>query len=221
IVFGDNDFLAAHVSVLVDADLLLILSTAGGLYTSDPSDPSSRLVEEVKDIDQVLSYAGTSRSAFGTGGMRSKLEASKIAVSHQIPVVIAPKMEDILLKTVRGELHGSFVYPQEEKKLSRKKSWLKLLSAPKGKLVVDGGAEKAIRNGKSLLPAGIVSVEGIFSKGDVVAVLNEKGQIIGKGLVNFNSKELERIKGKKSTEVEKILKRKFTEAVHRDNMVVF
>ncbi|NPA17457.1 MAG: glutamate 5-kinase [Aquificae bacterium] len=221
IVFGDNDFLAAHVSVLIDADLLIILSTAGGLYTGEPSEPSSELIEEIRDIDAALSYAGASTSRFGTGGMRSKLEAAKIAVSHQIPVVIAPKKKDILLQLLEGKPSGSFIHPQKEAGLSRKKSWLKLLSAPKGKITIDDGAVKAIKEGKSLLPAGIKAVEGIFSKNDVVAILNEKGQIIGKGIVNFNYKELERIKGRKSGEVEKILKRKFTEAIHRDNMVVF
>jgi len=221
IVFGDNDFLAAHVSVLVNADLLIILSTAGGLYTGEPTDPSSQLIKEIRNIDDVLSYARASTSQFGTGGMRSKLEATKIAVSHQIPVVIAPKEKNILLQIFEGKPLGSFIYPQEKTKLSRKKSWLKLLSAPKGKITIDEGAVKAIKEGKSLLPAGIKAVEGIFSKNDVVAVLNEKGQIIGKGITNFNYGELEKIKGKKSIDVEKILKRKFTEVIHRDNMVVF
>jgi len=221
IVFGDNDFLAAHVSVLVNADLLIILSTAGGLYTGEPSDPSSKLIGEITDIDRVLSYARASTSQFGTGGMRSKLEAAKIAVSHQIPVVIAPKQKNIILQIISGESSGSFIHPQKKTKLSRKKSWLKLLSAPKGRITIDEGAVKAIREGKSLLPAGIKAVEGIFSKNDVVAILNEKGQIIGKGIINFNHKELKKIKGKKSGDVEKILKKKFTEAIHTDNMVVF
>ncbi|NPA12804.1 MAG: glutamate 5-kinase [Aquificae bacterium] len=221
IVFGDNDFLASHVSVLVDADLLVILSTAGGVYTGEPTDKNSQLIEEITDIDSVLSFAKASTSKFGTGGMRSKLEASKIAVSHGIPVVIAPKEKGIIEKVLSNNFKGTFIHPQREQKISRKKSWLKLLSAPKGRITVDKGAERAIKNGKSLLPAGIKSVEGIFTKNDVVAIINEDNQIIGKGIVNFNNREIEKIKGRKLDEIEKILKKKGTEVIHTDNMVVF
>ncbi|WP_457638685.1 glutamate 5-kinase [Persephonella sp.] len=221
IVFGDNDFLAAHVAVLTGADLLIILSTAGGVYTGDPSEKNAQLLKEIKDVDSVIEYAKASTSKFGTGGMRSKLEAAKIATGHRIPVVIAPKEKNILLDILSGKEKGSFIYPEKRKKLSRKKSWLKLLSAPKGRIVIDRGAEEALKKGKSLLPAGIKQVEGIFSKNDVVAIINEDNKIIGKGTVNYSYKELEQIKGKKSKEVEKILGRKFTEAVHRDNLVVY
>ncbi len=221
IVFGDNDFLAAHVSVLVSADLLIILSTAGGVYTKSPEEKDSHLIPEIKDVDKALQYAGASTSKFGTGGMRSKLEASKVAVSHNIPVIIVPKEKDVLLKILSGKPVGTFIHPQKERKLTKKKSWLKLLSAPKGRIIVDKGAEKALRKGKSLLPAGIIGVEGIFSKNDVVAIVNEEGQIIGKGIVNYSSEELKNIKKRKSTEIEKILGKKFTEAVHTDNLVVF
>lgn len=221
IVFGDNDFLAAHVSVLVNADLLIILSTAGGVYTGEPEEKNSILIEEIKSIDEVLSYARASKSKFGTGGMRSKLEAAKIATSHGIPVIIAPKKENIISEIFSGEITGSFIYPEKKRKISRKKSWLKLLSAPKGRIIIDKGAEKAIKEGKSLLPVGIKSCEGIFNKGDVVAILNEEGKIIGKGIVNYSCKDIEKIKGKKSQEVEAFLKKKFQEVIHRDNMVVF
>ncbi len=220
IVFGDNDFLAAHVSVLTNADLLIILSTAGGLYTSDPSDNKAELIKEIKDIDEALKFAKASKSKFGTGGMRSKLEAAKIATSHSIPVIIAPKMNNILLKLLEGEKIGSFIYPEKKKK-SLKKSWLLTLSAPKGKIIIDEGAEKALREGKSLLPAGIKEVEGIFNKKDVVAIENTSGKIIGKGIANYSYKELKKIKGKKSSDVEKILGKKFTEVIHRDNLVLF
>ena len=221
IVFGDNDFLAAHVAVLTNADLLIILSTAGGVYTGEPGEEGTQLIEEIKDVSQALQYAGTSKSKFGTGGMRSKLEAAQIATSHGIPVIISPKKEDIISQTLAGRITGSFIYPEKSKKLSRKKSWLKLLSAPKGRIIIDRGAEEAIRKGKSLLPAGIKDFEGIFSKNDVVAILNEEGKIIGKGIINYSYKEIEKIKGKKSSEVENLLNRKFTEVIHRDNLVVF
>ncbi len=220
IVFGDNDFLAAHVSVLVNADILIILSTAGGLYTKDPSEKDAQLISELIDIDYALKFAGSSKSKFGTGGMRSKLEAAKIATSHSIPVIIAPKEKGIVTRILSGEKVGTFIHP-EIKKRSRKKSWIQTLSAAKGILKVDRGAEKAIKEGKSLLPAGIKDIEGIFSKNDVVAIQNEEGKIIGKGIVNYSYRELKKIKGLKSKEIEKILKKKFTEAIHRDNMVVF
>jgi glutamate 5-kinase len=217
IVFGDNDFLAAHVSVLVQANLLIVLSTAGGLYTDEPSKKEAKLIEEIKEIDEVLNFAKSSKSKFGTGGMRSKLEAAKIAVSHSIPVVIAPRKENILIDIIEGKKVGSFLYPQKEKKISSKKSWLALLSMAKGKIIIDEGAEKALRSGKSLLPAGIVDVEGIFYPKDVVVIENQKGEIIGKGIVNYNYKEVKKYKGLKSSQ----LKEKPAEVIHRDNLVIF
>ncbi len=220
IVFGDNDFLAAHVSVLSNADLLIILSTAGGLYTGEPSEKTSKLIEEIENIDEALKYARSSKSKFGTGGMRSKLEAAKIATSHSIPVIIAPKKENIVLDLLTGKKIGSFIYPEKKKK-SQKKSWLLTLSAPKGKIIVDQGAEKALKEGKSLLPAGIKDIEGIFSKKDVVAIENLEGRIIGKGIANYSYRELKKIKGLQSKDVEKVLGKKFTEVIHRDNLVLF
>ncbi len=210
IVFGDNDFLAAHVSVLVNADLLVILSTAGGVYTNDPDSPDSKLIKEIKDINEALQFAGSSKSEFGTGGMRSKLEASEIAVSHGIPVVIAPKEENIVLDILSGNIKGTFIHKQK-KKYSGKKSWIALLSEVKGKVIVDEGAEKALKNGKSLLPAGIKQVDGYFSKGEVIAIENERGIIIGKGISEYNFKELKSVIGKKNQR----------EAIHTDNMVIF
>jgi len=210
IVFGDNDFLAAHVSVLINADLLIILSTAGGVYTNDPDNPDSKLIKEIKDINEALRFAGSSKSEFGTGGMRSKLEASEIAVSHGISVVIAPKENNVILDIINGNIKGTFIHKQK-KKYSGKKSWIALLSEVKGKVIIDKGAEKALKNGKSLLPAGIKQVDGYFSKGEVIAIENEEGIIIGKGISEYNFKELKSVIGKKNQR----------EAVHTDNMVIF
>ncbi len=210
IVFGDNDFLAAHVAVLLNADLLVILSTAGGLYTDDPSNKNAEIIKEIKDIEKALTFAKASKSKYGTGGMRSKLEAAEIAVSHGIPVVISPKKENIILEIIEGNIEGTFIHPKE-KKYKGKKSWIALLSEVKGKIKIDEGAEKALKTGKSLLTAGIKSVEGYFSKNDVVAIENNQGIIIGKGIVNYNWKQLNELKGKKSKK----------EAIHRDNMVIF
>ncbi len=217
IVFGDNDFLASHVAVLTQANLLIVLSTAGGLYTDEPSKEEAKLIEEIKEIDEVIEFAKSSKSKFGTGGMRSKLEAAKIAVSHSIPVVIAPKKENILLNILEGKKVGSFIFPEKKKKISSKKSWIALLSMAKGKIIVDEGAEKALRGGKSLLPAGIVDVEGIFYPKDVVVIENLEGEIIGKGIVNYSYKDIKKYKGLKSSE----LKDKPAEVIHRDNLVIF
>jgi glutamate 5-kinase len=222
IVFGDNDFLAAHVSLLTDANLLIILSTAGGLYTDDPSNPDAKLIEEIKvEVDQALNFAKSSKSKFGSGGMRSKLEAAKIAAQHSIPVIIAPKKKDIIVDILSGNKIGTFIHPYKAKKASSKKSWLELLSYPKGKLIVDAGAEKALKAGKSLLPSGIKEVEGIFNQKDVVAIANEEGNIIGKGIVNLGYKEIKKIKGLKTEKAKEILGKDVEEVVHADNIVIF
>jgi glutamate 5-kinase len=222
IVFGDNDFLAAHVSLLTDANLLIILSTAGGLYTDDPSNPDAKLIEEITvDVDQALNFAKSSKSKFGSGGMRSKLEAAKIATQHSIPVIIAPKKKDIIIDILSGNKIGTFIHPHKAKKVSSKKSWLELLSYPKGKLIVDAGAEKALKAGKSLLPSGIKEVEGIFNQKDVVAIANEEGNIIGKGIVNLGYKEIKKIKGLKTEKAKEILGKDVEEVIHADNIVIF
>ena len=222
IVFGDNDFLAAHVSLLTDANLLIILSTAGGLYTDDPSNPDAKLIEEIKaDVDEALNFAKSSKSKFGSGGMRSKLEAAKIATQHSIPVIIAPKKKDIIVDILSGNKIGTFIHPHKAKKSSSKKSWLELLSYPKGKLIVDAGAEKALKAGKSLLPSGIKEVEGIFNQKDVVAIANEEGNIIGKGIVNLGYKEIKKIKGLKKEKAKEILGKDVEEVIHADNIVIF
>ncbi len=210
IVFGDNDFLAAHVAVLINADLLIILSSAGGLYTSDPQDKNATLIKEIKDIEEALKFAGSSKSEFGTGGMRSKLEAAKIATSQGIPVVIAPKKENIITDIIFDKKSvGTYIHP-EKRKYKGKKSWLALLSEAKGKVRIDKGAERAIKAGKSLLPAGIVSVDGFFSKGEVVAIENEEGKVIGKGISEYSNDELQNLKGKNNCK----------EAIHANNIVV-
>jgi len=222
IVFGDNDFLAAHVSLLTDANLLIILSTAGGLYTDDPSNPDAKLIEEIKvDVNQALNFAKSSKSKFGSGGMRSKLEAAKIATQHSISVIIAPKKKDIIVDILSGNKIGTFIHPHKAKKVSSKKSWLELLSYPKGKLIVDAGAEKALKAGKSLLPSGIKEVEGIFNQKDVVAIANEEGNIIGKGIVNLGYKEIKKIKGLKTEKAKEILGKDVEEVIHADNIVIF
>lgn len=220
IVFGDNDFLASHVALMADADLLIILSTAGGLYTDDPSNPDAQLISVIDDIDKALSYAKASKSTYGSGGMRSKLEASKISADHGIPVIIAPKSFDVIDRILIGEEIGTYIKPFAKHK-SHKKSWLKLLSYPKGKIYIDAGAYRALKEGKSLLPSGIKDIEGIFKPRDVVAISDEEGNVIGKGIVSLDHKELAKIKGLKTEQATKILGKKVEEVIHTDNLVIF
>ncbi len=220
ILFGDNDFLAAHVSILSNANLLIILSTAGGLYTDEPSNPSSRLLTEIKNLEEAIKYAKSSKSKFGSGGMRSKLEASQLATSHGIPVVIAPKKENVVIDILSNKSVGTFIYPETDLKKSRKKSWLEILSVPKGKIIIDKGAEIAVKNGKSLLPAGVKDIEGIFNRKDTVAIENLEGKIIGKGIIEYNYKDMKEIKGLKSENIKDILGY-FKEVIHRDNLILF
>lgn len=221
IVFGDNDFLASHVALMSDADLLIILSTAGGLYTDDPSNPDAKLIDVIEDIDSAISYAKASKSTYGSGGMRSKLEASKISSDHGIPVIIAPKIKDVLSRILSAENVGTFIKPSQGKSKYRKKSWLKLLSYPKGKIYIDDGAYKALKEGKSLLPSGIKDVEGIFKQKDTVAIADIEGNIVGKGIVSFDYKEIAKIKGLKTKQASKILNKKVDEVIHVDNLVLF
>lgn len=221
IVFGDNDFLAAHVALMSDANLLIILSTAGGLYTDDPSNPDAKLIDKIEDIDRAIGYAKASKSTYGSGGMRSKLEASKIASDHGIHVVIAPKRENIITDILSGKQIGTTILPSKKERVKKRKSWLKLLSSTSGKLYIDQGAKKAIVSGKSLLPSGIKDVEGYFKSKDVVAISDLEGNIIGKGIVNFDYKDLNKIKGLKTDQASQILGKKVEEVIHTDNMVIF
>lgn len=224
IKFGDNDYLASLVSGLVEAERLIILSDVEGLYTEDPRhNPKARLIEYVEEITPELEEkAGGAGSVVGTGGMYSKILAAKRAVSYGIPVhIISGRREGLLVLLLEGKRLGTLFEPKEEK-LSSKKGWIAYGSRAKGNLVIDEGAVKAlIEGGKSLLPSGIISVDGGFDIGDAVYCIESKGNRIAKGLTNYSSSEIEKIKGKKTPEIEKILGYKYSEEViHRDNLVL-
>ena len=213
LLFGDNDFLAVHTAFMLQADILVILSTAGGLR-----DEKDQIVPVVEDIDSAFRWVRGVNSTYGTGGMLSKLTATKIAISLGIPTVITGK-EDSLESIKHGKTMGTFFKPS--KPLKQSKKVLAMLEEPRGILYVDEGAYKALKNGKSLLPAGIKKVEGSFQRGEVVVVYTEDGMLVGKGRSNFSSQELNKVLGKKGQEVKEILKTTKEEAIHRDNMVVF
>lgn len=225
IKFGDNDFLSALVASLIDADILLILSDVDGLFTADPAvDPDATLVSVVEKIDKSIEVlASDSISIEGTGGMISKVESARKASEYGIPaIIINGRSPGLLFKALEGYEVGTFFLP-DKSPLPRKKHWI-LHSIPvRGRLVIDNGAREALlKSGKSLLPAGILSVKGEFDTGEAVICSDKSGKDIAKGLVNYSSREIDRIKGKKTGEIASILGFKdYDEVIHRDNMVVF
>jgi glutamate 5-kinase len=225
ISFGDNDFLAAQVAILLDADLLLLLTDTDGLYDSDPrSNTDARPVREVRDFSMLegLEIPRTT-SLLGSGGMRSKVVAAEMATAAGIPAVIANGAEQsVVSRAFSGEGVGTRFLPQEGR-VSSFKLWLKYAKPSRGRVVVDVGAAHALRErGTSLLPVGVVSVEGEFEAGDAVDVsaAEGNGRPIGKGIVNYSADELRRVKGMKTIELRELLPHASEEAVHRDYFVL-
>src|SRR5215204_7550338 len=222
ISFGDNDFLAAQVAILIGADRLVLLTDTGGLYSSDPRrDPDARLVEAVAAVEELAGYdIGLSSSPLGSGGMRSKVVAAEMATAAGIPVAITSGVErESVAAALAGESSGTLFQPQEGR-VSSFKLWLKYAKPTQGRLVVDEGAEHALRErGTSLLPVGVVDVEGEFEAGDAVEVRCD-GRAVGKGIVNYSATELRRIKGMNTDAVRQVLPRATEEAVHRDYFVL-
>lgn len=222
--FGDNDYLASLVAGLIEAERLIILSDVDGLYTEDPRRSSkAEIIEYVEEITPELeAKAGGAGSTVGTGGMYSKLLAAKRAVSHGITVNIISGRKDGLLTSLLKGKHCGTVFKPKEERLSSRKGWIAYGSRSKGSLIIDEGAVKAlIHGGKSLLPSGIISVEGDFDTGDAVYCLDLGGNRIAKGLTNYSSSEIEKIKGRKTSEIERILGYKYSdEVIHRDNLVL-
>ena len=221
---GDNDTLSATVATLVDADVLIILSDVDGLYTANPAtDKKARLIPEVREITpDIEKLAGGAGSAAGTGGMRTKIEAAKIATRSGVTMVVASGEEDGVIRTVLdGEAVGT-LFPAREEHLKARKSWLAFGRNIAGDLVVDDGcAEAMLTGGKSLLAAGLVSVEGAFAAKSTVRVLNREGREIARGIVNYDAVSLRRIAGRHTDEIAAILAAPvFSEVIHRDNMVL-
>jgi glutamate 5-kinase len=220
--FGDNDFLAAQVSVLVNADVLVLLTDTEGLYTDDPrQSPEARLVEEVTDPESLKElHIGHAPSPLGSGGMRSKVVAAEMASAAGIPAVIGSGLvEGVLARALAGEPAGTRFAPQPVRHSSFK-LWLKYAKPSHGTVTVDAGAARALREGAaSLLPVGIVHVEGGFDAGDAVEV-RDGGSAIGKGICNYSADELRQVMGLKSAQVREVLPRASEEAVHRDYFVL-
>jgi glutamate 5-kinase len=225
ISFGDNDILAAQVAILMNADLLVVLSDVDGLYTKDPSKHSdARRVDDVSDLSELERYdIGMSSSHLGSGGMRSKVLAAEMTTSAGIPVVICSgTAPGTLMRAARGEEAGTRFHPQERRESSFK-LWLKYSKASRGRVLVDTGAERALREqGTSLLPVGVVEVEGDFEAGDAVdvAAAADGQRPVGKGISNYSAEELRSVKGMKTPQVRELLPRASEEAVHRDYFVL-
>jgi glutamate 5-kinase len=222
ISFGDNDFLAAQVAILLDARLLVLLSDVDGLHRGDPRRKlDAELVAEVDDFGALAEMEiGDRTSAFGSGGMRSKVAAAEMAAESGIPAVICNGTEDnTLLAAARGEPTGTR-FAAQPGKASSFKLWLKYAKPTRGRLSVDEGAARVLReSGSSLLPVGIVAVEGSFEAGDSVEVA-AGGSAIGKGIAEYSAAELERVKGMRSAEVRELLPHAADEVIHRDRFVL-
>lgn len=222
--FGDNDNLAALVAGLIEAKRLIILSDVDGLYSDDPRvNKNAKLLDTIIEITpEIERRAGGAGTVLGTGGMYSKILAAKKAVSNGIAVnIVNGRKKGLLISILNGNKHGTEFIPKETR-LSSRKGWIAHGSRAKGSLMLDEGAVKAlVTGGKSLLPSGIVSLSGRFDSGDTVYCIDRAGNRIAKGITNYSSSEIETIKGKKTTEIEKILGYRYSdEVIHRDNLVL-
>ncbi len=221
---GDNDNLAALVAHLIDADLLVLLTDVDGLYTGDPRhDPAARVLETVEAVtEDIVRLVFDEAGRVSVGGMSTKLEAAQKASASGIPMVIASGQEaGTLARLLKGESIGTYFQPRDDR-LAARKRWIAFAVPPQGRLMVDAGARKALtERGKSLLPSGLVDVQGDFPAGAVVSLAEFDGPEFARGLVNYDAHELRTIRGRKTREIEKALGYKgFDEVIHRDNLVV-
>jgi glutamate 5-kinase len=223
ISFGDNDFLAAQVAILIGADRLVLLTDTDGLFTADPRiDPRAELLAEVTDFEALATMQiGHATSPLGSGGMRSKVVAAEMATAAGIPAVICNGLRPGTLEAVLGGVESTGTrFPAQEARYSSFKLWLRYAKPSRGTIVIDPGAARALREGgTSLLPVGIVEVRGGFDAGDAVQVA-EGAAVIGKGITNYSAPELRQVMGMKSVQVREVLPRATEEAVHRDYFVL-
>ena len=229
IKIGDNDTLSATVACLLNAQLLIILSDVDGLFSRDPSskmregDAPMKIIEHVDCITQKIEkLAGGSKSKVTVGGMYTKILAAKQTMSFGIPTLIVNGFDkSIAEKIYKGKSVGTLFWAGREK-IKKRKHWIAHTLKPSGNITIDSGAEKAILSrGKSLLPAGVIKVEGKFEFGNAVRILGEDGKEIARGLVNYNFRDLDSIMGMRTTAVKKIFKDNFyNEVIHRDDLTL-
>ncbi|WP_299595494.1 glutamate 5-kinase [uncultured Microbulbifer sp.] len=222
--FGDNDTLGALVANLVEADVLLILTDADGLFTEDPRDnPDAELVREAVATDpRLVAMAGDSRSGLGRGGMATKVRAAQLAArSGARTVIVGGANESVIERVVAGEDLGTLLLPEADP-LTARKRWLAGQLQVRGQLQLDAGAARALcSQGKSLLPVGVVAVDGRFHRGELVSCVNEAGEEVARGLVNYDSGEAQKICGQPSDRIVDLLGyRDDDELIHRDNLIL-
>jgi glutamate 5-kinase len=224
IKFGDNDNLSALVTSLIDAGLLIILTDIDGLYDADPrTHPEACLIPLVKTVTRELELAaGGSGSTVGTGGMATKLAAArKAGKSGAATLIVSGRAPQIILRAVGGEEAGTLVLPSQES-LTRRKHWIAFTLRPHGRIMVDAGAACVLRkDGRSLLPSGIVAVEGEFERGACVRICEQSGAEFARGIVDYSGSETAKLAGCNSAQIEEILGYRYgDEVVHRDNLVL-
>ena len=223
ISFGNNDFLAAQVAILLSAGLLLLLTDAEGVFTADPRvDRSAALVPRVDDFGALETLdIGHTTSALGSGGMRSKVVAAEMATAAGVPAVIAGGLTPgTITRGRRRSSRSARSFPARAGRYSSFKLWLKYAKPVRGRVTVDAGAARALRDGgTSLLPVGIVDVSGSFDAGDAVEILHD-ADAVGKGICNYSADELRQVRGLQSAAVRELLPRATEEAIHRDYFVL-
>ena len=220
--YGDNDRLAARVATMTGADLLILLSDIDGLYTAPPHlDPDAQFLETIAEITpEIEAMAGGAASELSRGGMRTKIDAGKIATTSGCAMIIASGKPDSPLSAIENGVRSSWFAPSGTPVTARK-TWIAGQLQPAGALHLDEGAVTALGAGKSLLPAGVRSISGNFSRGDTVAIIAPSGREIARGLVSYDAEEARQISGRKSAEIEAILGYPGRAAmVHRDDMVM-
>ena len=219
IKFGDNDTLSAHVACLIDAQLLIILSDVDGFFWNMSDEKPMEKIEKI--VPEISERAGDAGSIGGTGGMITKLKAAELMLGLGEKMIIAKSSDNVLNRIMDGENTGT-IFCGNNKRITGKKRWLSLNKA-KGVLTLDSGAVNAICNGKkSLLASGIIKCSGEFDMGETVNIEDDSGRLLGRGIVNYKSRELEHIIGKSTKDIKKILGGTFyDEAVNRDNLILF
>lgn len=228
IKLGDNDNLSALVACNLDADLLIILTNTDGLFTYDPRRSKRAelipVVDEITpEIEHIAERTGSAGAGAGVGGMKTKIQAAKVTMKAGIPLIIANSSEErIIARIIDGERLGTLFKPKIMRKMRSKGQWILFASSPKGRIEVDEGAKTAlIKNSGSLLPSGIVSVVDEFRSGDTVSIVDTCGVEFARGLSNYSSSDIEKLKGRQSREIEEILHRKdHSEIVYRGNLVL-
>jgi len=221
IKYGDNDRLASRVSQIIGADCLILLSDVDGLYTENPKkNKKTKLIKVVKEIDEnIKKYASKAENHYGSGGMKTKIDAAKICQLAGCYMAIANGNYNNPIKRIIENEECTWFLPKISK-LDARKQWIIGSIAPKGEVIIDFGAVKAINNGKSLLPAGVKKINGIFEKGDHILVKDQKNIECARGLTSFSSKEIEKIKGSHSSEIKNILGYSSREEIiHKDDLV--